>query len=437
MNTFTVKILLNRLARLAAVSAIFLLLVPAFASPGPAVQSGRVIDDFARVLTARGWKVYLDEPGSLRAYRLRNDFEELRARLSGNADGGFEVYDAGISYDGMERKRSFRIRVSGTDETGTDPVRVVLPWFLESLELRGPWRRSAYRASVSAGYNRFHESEAYPRWRVGTLQLGADILHDPARHVSERDMRLSTGDYFHIQAYANLSPEWKDVWYDIKLILAGLQTISPEDQSARTVLGLFSGLELFRPSMNFKEFMWSDNVYEDHPHVQFLILKPFMPGIVRQWGPERRYSASAFASAAVSVNSSLCATNISEAEEDGLSPIFRSKFYGDRRQNFYYGWSVPIVLSLAADRLGPLRLGADYRFYYFSPVENERAYDVLNVPGGSIGFYLSHGVLATVAYEYWYAYSRLRSETKNHSWHRVNFGLECKIGSGAHSPERG
>ena len=120
-----------------------------------------------------------------------------------------------------------------------------------------------------------------------------------------------------------------------------------------------------------------------------------------------------------------------------MSPIFRSKFYGDRRQNFYYGWSVPIVLSLAADRLGPLRLGADYRFYYFSPVENERAYDVLNVPGGSIGFYLSHGVLATVAYEYWYAYSRLRSETKNHSWHRVNFGLECKIGSGAHSPERG
>jgi hypothetical protein len=427
-----------KLAHAAVLCAALLLPVPVFAAPGPIVQSGRVLDDFARVLSARGWKVYLDAPGSLRAYRLRNDFEELRAGLSGAADGEFEMYEARVTYDGSRRERTFRIRVSGGEDAGTDPARVMLPWFLESLEHRGPRRLSAYVATVSAGYNRFHEFEPYPRWRIGTLQLGADILHDPARHLHEGAARLALGEYFHLRGHLNLSPEWKDVWYDITLLLAGVQTVSADaSRPDRRILGLFSGIELSRPSLNFKEFMWSDGIYEDHPHIQYFILKPVMPGFIRQWGPDRRYSVSAFASAAVSVNSSLCATNITEAEEDDLSPIFRSKYYGNRRQNFYYSWSVPLALSFAADRVGPLRLRADYRFYYFSPVEEERAYDILNVPGGSIGFYLSRGVLATAAYEYWHVYSRLRADTKHYSWHRVNFGLECKIGAGAHTPGNG
>ncbi len=401
----------------------------------PTVRAGRVLSDYARVLSARGWKVFCNEPGALRAYRLRNDYEELRTTLAGSSDGDFEIYDARVSYDGSERERSFRIRKPAPDDTGTDPLRVVLPYLLESLEHRGPRRLSAYEASVSVGYNRFHESEPYPRWRIGTLQLAADILHDPARHMNEPKTVLSLGDYFQFRAHLNLSPEWKDVWYDFTLLLAGVQTVAPN--ADRSVIGLFSGIELFRPSLNFKEFMWSDGTYEDHPHIQYFLLKPVVPGVVHQWGSDRRYSLSAFASAALSVNSSLCATNISEAEEDDLSPIFRSKYYGTRRQNFYYAWSIPLALSLAADRIGPLRVKADYRFYYFSPVEEERAYDVLNVPGISIGWYLARGVLVTAGYEYWHVYSRLQAETKWHSWHRVNFGLECKIGRGAHSPENG
>ena len=302
-----------KLAHAAVLCAALLLPVPVFAAPGPIVQSGRVLDDFARVLSARGWKVYLDAPGSLRAYRLRNDFEELRAGLSGAADGEFEMYEARVTYDGSRRERTFRIRVSGGEDAGTDPARVMLPWFLESLEHRGPRRLSAYVATVSAGYNRFHEFEPYPRWRIGTLQLGADILHDPARHLHEGAARLALGEYFHLRGHLNLSPEWKDVWYDITLLLAGVQTVSADaSRPDRRILGLFSGIELSRPSLNFKEFMWSDGIYEDHPHIQYFILKPVMPGFIRQWGPDRRYSVSAFASVAVSVNSSLCATNITE-----------------------------------------------------------------------------------------------------------------------------
>ncbi len=404
----------------------------------PEMQIERVLADYARVLSTRGWKVFRDEPGALRAYRLRNDYEELRTVINGSRDGDFETYDVRMSYDGTERERSFRIRKAGSVTAGTDPLRVLLPYLLEALEYRGPRRLGAYEASVSAGYNRFHEFEPYPRWRIGTLQLGFNLMHDPARHMNEPRTVLSLGDYFHFQGYLNLSPEWKDVWYDFTLLLAGMQTLAPgADRPARSVFGLFSGIELFRPSLNFKEFMWSDGTYEDHPHIQYFLLKPFVPGIVHQWGRDRRYSLSAFGSAALSVNSSLCATHVTEAEEDDLSPIFRSKYYGNRRQNFYYSWSVPLALSFAADRIGPFRLKAGYRVYYFSPVEEERAYDILNVPGGSVGWYLSHGVLATAGYEYWHVYSRLQEKTRHYSWHRVFFGLECKIGKGAHSPGNG
>ncbi|HSV97840.1 MAG TPA: hypothetical protein VLM75_13035 [Spirochaetota bacterium] len=427
--------------RLAVVFAVVVLCVPPAAAAedsAPAKQIERVLSDYASVLSARGWRVFRDDPGALRAYRLHNDYEELRAALSGSSDGEFEIYDARVSYDGAQRERSFRIRKPGPEDSGTDPLRVILPYLIESLGSRGPRRLSAYEASVSAGYNRFHEFEPYPRWRIGTLQLGADLLHDPARHMSERRSNLGFGDYFHFRGHLNLSPEWKDVWYDLILLLAGMQTLAvDDDRPARSVVGLFSGIELSRPSLNFKEFMWSDGIYEDHPHIQYFLLKPVIPGFIHQWGRDRRYRLSAFGSAALSVNSSLCATNISKAEEDALSPIFRSKFYGDRRQNFYYSWSVPLALSFAADRIGPFRIKTEYRFYYFSPVEAERAYDVLNVPGGYIGWYLSRGVLVTAGYEYWNVYSRLRDKTRYYSWHRVFFGLECKIGEDAHSPGNG
>ena len=404
----------------------------------PAAQVDRVLADYERVLIARGWKVFRGEPGTLRAYRLRNDYEELRVNLGGLSDGDFDIYNAHVFYDGAERGRSFNIRKQGSEEVAADPLRVMLPYLLESLEHRGPRRLNAYEASVSGGYNRFHEFEPYPRWRIGTLQIGFDLLHDPARHINEPETVLSLGDYFWFQGYLNLSPEWKDVWYDFTLLLAGIQTLAVgADRPARSVFGLFSGIELFRPSLNFKEFMWSDGTYEDHPHIQYFLLKPFVPGVVHQWGRDRRYNFSAFGSAALSVNSSLCATHISEAEEDDLSPIFRSKYYGNRRQNFYYSWSIPLALPFAADRIGPLRLKAGYRLYYFSPVEEARAYDVLNVPGGSIGWHLSHGVLATAGYEYWHVYSRLQDRTRQYSWHRVFFGLESKIGRGAHSPGNG
>ncbi len=397
-------------------------------NPAAAIDASAesLLNEYGGMLRLKNWKVYR-KGNALTAYRYSGDYREVNASTTTKDDGEFIIYEVHINVNGSAADREFRIRKNVIEKDKRHLARLALPFLMAAEESsRKASDKKIYFSNVSAGYDRFKDGgRFYPEYGEGCFYTAFSMTYDPSAGIREEHIPLSLGDYFTISAYLTYDNEIRENSYNINLFLYGGQEYyGTSGSGTRFLHGFFTGLEYFRPSGGYTQFTWQDGIYSDHPHIQFILIRAVSWGCVLNWGSDVHYSFSFLAGLGPSINSSLNATNIAPANEKHLGFIFHSKAYGDRRQNFYYGVVLPAALTFSMDIPGKYRIDTGYNLYFFMPVENEKAYDMLNSAKISPAYYFTDRLLGRLTYELWYIDSLLRNSTKQHAWNRLTLALE-------------
>jgi hypothetical protein len=401
--------------------------------PGDTVSRDRPAIELVRLygssLDKRGWKTFT-AGSALTAFRYRGEYREMNVSVREHEDGGFTLYLVSVNINGSPVRREFKIRSVDLAKDSTRLSRIAMPFLLES-EANGTHAsgRKIYHSKISAGYHRFRDdSRFYPEYRQGSFYFAFDMTYDPSSGVRERHVPLTIGDYFSLSFELAFDNEIRENHYNINLLLYGGQEYWQSGlHGTRFLHGFFMGLEYFRPSGGYTQFTWDDPVYSDHPHIQYIIYRAVSWGCIVNWGRKSRYTFSFMTGVGPSINSSLNATNISPEKEKDLGFIFKSREYGDRRQNFYYGMAFPAATTLVAELRNGVRLEAGHNIYFFTPIEDEKAYDLLNIGRFSPGYHVCERMLVKATYELWHLNSLLRNSTKMHSWNRILIAMEYTL----------
>lgn len=404
---------------------IMLTTCPALGAQERAREISETLIAFGQALSAEGWKT-ATEDGSLRAYRYQREYEEMLVSISRKDLPDFHVYQVIVLINGDRRSREFRVMRDAAARQAS-PSSLIMPFLLESVHA-GPSAsaRQVYFTRAGAGYNRFNDNARfYPECQKGSVYASFSLLYYPSINTTEKSIPLSVGDYFSLAAWLAFDTTVRENYYNITLLLTGRQKYERDaGKEKRSLSGLFTGVEFFRPTAGYASFTWDQPVYEEHPHIQYIIFRALEWGLIKSSGDLDRWTMSLSAALGPSINSSLNATDIPPEGDDDLSFIFKSKEYGDRKQNFYYSISLSASFSLAYERASLYRVESGYKFYFFTPVEDETAYDILNIVRFSPGLFLRDDLILNVTYEFWYLHSLLQSSVKTHFWNRMLIAVE-------------
>ncbi|MFW5861123.1 MAG: hypothetical protein ACOCWZ_02650 [Spirochaetota bacterium] len=285
-----------------------------------------------------------------------------------------------------------------------------------------------YTASAFIGYHQFHDRYICPSKPEGSLILGFNLVYNPSRFSNLQTEQLKTGDYLSFFAYISANSRIREHTYDIHYLLTGTKKLSSNSSNGSIeISGIFMGLEYFRPEANFDDFTWDEDVYEHHPHIQYFVFRAVAWEYLYKKNSGLLHAFNFMLGCGPSVNSSLNATNITKEEEDELSPIFRSNFYGDRRQNFYYSVSVPLKIGLTLFLTNSISVDTEWKSYIFFSIESEDAYDLLNITRIAPAYRLTELLSAKLSWEYWHVHSMLENEYKNNHWNRLIFSMHYNI----------
>jgi len=385
-----------------------------------------LFNDYNIILKKNSWNTTIDG-NDFFAYRYNNGYREIIINISSETKNNIVEHKITVTDNKSVSKRSFKFLDS---ENNPENLRkIILPYLIQiQHEPYKPVPEKMYTASAFIGYHQFHDRYICPRKPEGSLILGFNLVYNPSRFSTLPTEQLATGDYLSFFAYISANSRIREHTYDIHYLLTGTKNRSSNSSDGSIeISGIFMGLEYFRPEANFDDFTWDEDVYEHHPHIQYFVFRTIAWEYIYEKNAGVVQAFNFMAGCGPSVNSSLNATNISEEEEDELSPIFRSNFYGDRRQNFYYSVSVPLKIGLTLSLTNSINVETEWKSYIFFSIEGEDAFDLLNIIRISPAYRLTESLSANFSWEYWHVHSMLENEYKNNHWNRLILAMHYNI----------
>ncbi len=387
-----------------------------------------LLNSYRGILQAEGWKTSVDHE-VLTAYRFAGRTDTLTVTIRGRPAGNDITISVKLRYNGRSAGRDFRVQRERL-KSENDLKLLVIP-YLKSCMDRGeaPAVYRSYHASAAAGYGRFREGgPGVPEPYRGEVYLGFSLMYDPSSALMG-EIPLGVGDYFDISVSAAIGKKLWDLSYRIDIMLYGTHASAErEGIIKRRVFGVYSGIDFFRPTGNLDSFNWSDEIYRDHPHIQYFVLRAVGFGLTLSRAGDVSYKFYCGAGLGPSVNSSLTATGITPEEENSLSEIFRSKGYGgERKDNFYYSGALPVMCSFMADYRGVWRLETRWNMYFFFPLEGEDAWDFVSILSVSPDYKIMKNLFLGAVWERWDIVSHLRTADRAHGWNRLLLRVQLQL----------
>lgn len=379
-----------------------------------------VLNAIKKLLKDNAWYVKI-EGRELFAYKFTNEFIKLKLIIDHKFDSASDIYKTTVITDKMHI-REITIKNEYADDTLYIRDKII-PYILERINTdyenhSNP--KKIYFGSISAGYSRTSDNyRFYPEYRQGSFYMSGSLSYDPAVNITASSITLGAADYFSSDFYFTLDSRIRENSFNIDLLIYGKNNFeSARNNTKRSLYGFFTGFEYFRPGFNDNVLQWNRKIYKKQPHIQYGIWRAIQGTIINtnksNNGIFKNYLSLAIGPG---INSSLTANDISEDEEDDLSHIFKSIKY--RKQNYYYSAVATVSAGLIADKVYNFLFRADYNGYFFIPVENEEAYDLMNILKFSTGYYLTQKTLFAVNYEFWNIDSMIKDAGENHSWNRL------------------
>jgi hypothetical protein len=402
----------------------------------------KIAADFEQVLKSKGWNTELSGT-SLKAWINDPLFRSLNVTVK-YRDRDKKLFRIIIDSETNKITASKSFLFRKTDSDNIDRIKSFLVPYLLNLASTKPEadKSPSFYPSLKLGYYRTNDnSEILPEKSEGMFFIAWKFIYDPLREAGESDHTLYLGDYLYSLFALSINREEKTFFnrmdefnFDIDFLLIGNSSIKISgDEKRRNLFGLFTGIEYYRPYIKSSAVLWSDDVYTDHFHIQYCyweVLAFIQELTFSENGRELIFKYSI--GAGPGQNSSLTATNITDAEEENLNPVFTSNWYGkngfgDRRHNYYYSMTYPVRFEITADRYLNSRLELKYDFYFFQAIQDKKVYDFLNRFIFNYGFYITHDITLGVGYEFWHVKSIENENRKSHSWNRFNIQMEVKI----------
>ena len=387
--------------------------------------------NYKSILNRYNWRVSI-EKHRLRAFRLSNGYTELNVTINSEFKDTFLLFKVLLEINSGQIYREFRFNKN--TYSNLKIKNTILPFLIEHIgaekgsetKISNIYKR-IYFPSFSIGYNRTHDNmEFYPEYKEGSLYLSWGLLYDPVNNIEEKDLKLTIGDYFLFNIDLAYNSEIRENSINVDMLIYGRNRVDfDKNDKTRLVHGFFNGFEYFRPGFLNTTLLWKHPVYKEQPHIQYLIWRAIQWGYNRTQRNDYIYNISFMIGCGPSMNSSLNATNITETDEKDLSDIFMSNRH--RKENYYYSLVLPISLSFTIDRINNFRIMAGYNFYFFTPIENENTYEILNKLNFSLGYYITENILMNSHYEYWNIESRLGKNRKNSFWNRIVLEIRCYL----------
>lgn len=415
----------NILFNVLVLCLVFLFFQATYAQTDQSTPFDLLYNDFSDILKERSWNI--DWSGNeLKAYRYKDGYQELRVTIATD-NGEIVTHTVTVSHNSTVLRKQFKFR--NTDNTPENIRKIVLPYLVKVQQSPHEHEPSkTYTASAFMGYSRFHDTYIMPRQPKGTFILGFNLVYNPSRYSTLTAENLGTGDYLSFSFYISADNNIRENTYDIHYLLTGTRKYETNnDTKTSTISGLFMGVEYFRPVIDFDAFTWDESIYRHHPHIQYFIFRTFAWEYLYEKDSGFVRNFNVMAACGPSVNSSLNATKISPEEEGELSKIFRSNFYGDRRQNFYYSIGIPLKIELTLQFTDTISVDTSWRSYFFFPIEGENAYDVANITRMAPAYHFTESLSSKLAWEFWHVHSMLEDNYKNHYWNRIIITMEYNL----------
>jgi len=346
-------------------------------------------------------------------------------------------YQLDLIKNGKNLKKIFNFK---SKQTKMEIEKVLLSYLLSVLDKPHPKENkpNPFSFYTSIGFNKTSSTNNLPKINYrDNLFLSWGLIYNPAKFCQKKKIDLYIADYLFFDSYAvfeldqekKLKHDIKENYFNINFIISGTQTkISQNDKSFRRT-GLYTGMEYFRPGFNDNVLLWTHDIYQNQPHVQYYLYR------VLSWEYDlfdsfasTSYSYHFGAGIGPAMSSSLFAVNFSPEDEKNRSDIFKS--LDSQKQNYYYSLAFPVKFSAELDNFYRSRISGSYDFYYFyalDPTADDEGYDFLQIFKGEIGFYLWDGLLLNSRYEFWQVNSWLNEESKSHNWKRLILELKYYI----------
>ena len=382
-------------------------------------EIAEILQDYQSLLKKDQWITDIKN-NSISAFRYKNEYNKLLILI--NIDDNELIYQIklNIKKNNQDTYKEFLFRKD--EKFNLSRIKnTILAYLTEQIisTKNSDQYISNFNSEVSVGYNRTHDNhEFYPEYGQGSFYMSGMLKYDPAKNITTKELTLKTGDYLAADLYFAYDSHMRENYFNIDLLISGKNRYFTENGSEnRELYGFFNGFEYFRPGFYDPTLEWSRKIYKKQPHIQYNIWRVLQWGIIKTEKDDNIYDYSVMAGFGPSINSSLTINNVTPEEEKELSHIFKSIKY--RKQNYYYGIVFPFSAGFSVDRIYRLRFGFGYNFYFFYPVENEDAYDMLNIVKLNAGFYITEDSLFNALYEYWHIKSKLRSDREYHFWNRL------------------
>ncbi len=420
----------------------------AFAEEVNSVQTTVVVKRLSTGLQRHGYRT-ASEGSTLRFWRYNSSSIEGESILTFSESGRESVtVNVQSRINDHAETRTFLIKTSPGKNMADESVSMLLPYLL-SFEKYGVKSDSTmtareYHSSVSLGYYRTNDnSDMIPDKENGMILLNWKFTLDPLRYSRVKERTMVLGDFLDSNFNISFNKE-KNKFFEvldefdfrIDIMIYGKHKVSDygENRKTRSIYGLFTSMEYYRPYLNNSTLLWSDDIYTDHIYLQYCYWEPiaFRHDISRINNGKELFLSYKIGMGP-GQNSSLATTNISEYEEDNyLNPIFVSNWYGqnghgDRRHNYYYSMTFPVLVEMKADKYLNSKLDFKYSFYFFQAIQDSKVHDFLNRLSIDYGFYITSSTTIGFGYEFWRIDSRENEKNKSHMWHRINFKIEKEI----------
>ncbi len=383
-----------------------------------------LLNVFEKILQNNNWKT-IYQNNTLHAYRFRNSYDKLSITIKTESAQSFYLFTVSIILNGKISSMTFSVK-GNRIHNSLSLKQLISPFVIKHAMTDTPneWDKKAYLLALSIGYNRTHDNRRfYPEWGQGSFYSSLCFLYDPAKHVQEKDIPMGIGDYLSFDLYFAYDSHIRENFFNIDVMIFGENRFKKNKNSTkRTLSGFFNGFEYFRPGFYDSALQWNRQVYKKQPHLQYTIWRALQWGIQNTYKNNQIYKFSFMIGFGPSINSSLTATDVKYWEVKDLSHIFKSKDSPNwifRMQNYYYSVSLPISGSFTIDKYYNFKFSAGYNLYVFYPIENEVAYDIVNIIKFSAGYYITDECLFDTHYQYWHIKGRVREVIEIHGWHKL------------------
>ena len=380
---------------------------------------------FSQITEKKSWNAQWEDNEFL-AYRYTKGYQKLDIRIT-SSTGNMVEHTVTIKHNKTVNEKTFRF--TPDDNTPENIQKIILPYLIQAqAEPVAHKPVKTYSFSVFTGVNRFHDTHFFPTQPEGEIVLGFNLVYNPSRFSTLSSQKLGTGDYLSFSAYVCADDQVREHSYDIHYLIKGRGTYaSSGENDIHTISGFFMGVEYFRPMMDYQKLTWDEKIFHNHPHIQYFTLRAAAWEYLYQSNSGFLTDFQCMAGCGPSVNSSLNATEISEDDEEDLNFIFKSKYYGDRRQNFYYSFSIPLKIELTLALSNTISVDTMLKSYFFLPIEGENAYDLLNITRVSPVYSFTRSLSSSITWEYWHVHSMLENDHKNHHWNRLMITMNYNI----------